>query len=91
MGGHGDPFTGEFATGLHPEGYRWDVNGELTVGVVEDPADQSPNPVHWSVRHAQDVADFRTNLDRQMAYQQAVSHNKAYIIHAGDHQRVVGV
>lgn len=79
MDGHGDPFAGEFATGPHHEGYKWDIIGELTMGMVEDLAHQPPNLVHWSVRQVNDMVDFNNNEERQGAYIQTKSHNAAYM------------
>lgn len=79
LGGHENPFTCEFATGPHHEGYRWDVDGELTVGVVEDLVHQPPNPIHCLVMHVNTVVDFNNNEECQGPHPQAKYHNATYI------------
>lgn len=76
---HGGPFTSEYAKGIHPNMYKWDIIGNLTMDVAPYLANMPPNPVHWSVMHINDMWDFLNNANCQESYMKSQSHNTSYM------------
>lgn len=74
MGGHaGD--TGEFVLGPHPQGYIFDSNGNVTVGVL--PRDPVPGEATtWDMEHVLDVQRFEVDEVRRGAVASEGSFNE---------------